>query len=280
MKKSLIASSIMSAAVLVATSAFADDAVNIQSYSSGASVTWDNASGAYPVVTSILSVPGVTVNGYVYGAKGGTFLAADSTGGLEVYGFLSSMYTPVVGNSMLLTGTYDPFDSIPEVTTNTTISGYGPSTVTVEGTGLSAPAGIGTLTSPKLETIPVLAGQGSSLSTSVAAQVLQLDNVTISGQTAGEKFSTNDVTFTITDGSANTMSLFYYPHDFSIANQNLYGLTIPTGPVDIEGIVDYFPSGGYNEFIPLAIVVPEPGTLALCGAGALLALAFRSRKTA
>ncbi len=270
--KILLGTAMASALGMSTSSARASDAAQIFAQSSGTAATYDNASGAYPVVTAILSMPGVTINGYSYSQYSGTYLTADSSGEMEIYGFNSGIYAPTVGDALNVTGVYKPFDGIPEVTTNSTYTG----SVTVESTGNAAPAGIGTLTSPITTTIPTI-NTGATPVQGIAAQILQLDNVTITGQTAGETFGTGDLSLTVTDG-AHSMTLFYYPHDFSIANQNLFGETIPTGTVDIEGLVDYFSPS--DEFIPLQITsVPEPATLSLCGLGGLMLFKLVRRRS-
>jgi hypothetical protein len=270
---SLITAAIVSTFVLAgATSVLAQqDAAGIYGDASGP-VNYNNTSGAYPVVTSVLSVPGVTINGYTYSASSGTFLAADSSGSVEIYDTPVGTYVPTLGDGIDVTGTASPFDGIPEIKVAAT------GTVTLESSGNAAPAGIGTLASPTTTTISAI-NTGANPVQSIAAQVLQLDDVTISGQTVGETFGTADLTLSISDG-VNSMTFFYYPHDFSVANQNLFGETIPTTPVDMVGLVDFFSPN--NEFLGLQIIpVPEPTTLALCGAGALLTLVvFRQRKQA
>ena len=68
MKKNyLLTSLIASTVVLFASNVLADSAITIEGYASGTAVTYDNASGAYPVITAILSQPVVgTLDGYTY----------------------------------------------------------------------------------------------------------------------------------------------------------------------------------------------------------------------
>src|SRR5580658_6170278 len=99
MKKQLFIGAIAAQSVLSASNLLASSAATIFGDASGTVVTYDNVSGAYPVVTAILNTPGVTINGYTYSATSGTFLTADSTGGMEIYNYLGSGYTPTVGDA-------------------------------------------------------------------------------------------------------------------------------------------------------------------------------------
>jgi hypothetical protein len=266
--KLLIAAAIAAAFGATASNALAQqDAAQIFGDTSGTAVTYNNASGAYPVVTAILSTPGITVNGYSYSATSGTFLAADSTGSIEIYDTPSATYTPTVGDGLLITGTYDPFDEIPELKVSTT------GTVSVESTGNASPAGAGTFSSPLDVTISQI--NSGTVAQQYGAQLLEINNASISGAAAGTTYGTADETYTITDASGTT-ALFYYPHDFSVANQNLFGETVDQSDVDVIGLVDSF--DGSTEFLPLQIaVVPEPTTLAVAGLGGLSMLLLRRR---
>jgi len=236
---------------------------------SGTTVTY-GVSGNYPVITSIVEQPG-TFNGKTYTSW--TFLAQDSSGSMEIFGSASVLttlgFTPAVGDAIQVSGTYSPFLSIAELGTLTSIS--------LESAGNSVGSPItGTLSSLNSPTFSV---GGSILPESLAGTLVQLDDVTISGQTAGETFGIANLTLTATD-STGSEALYYYPTSFSLANQNLFGQTIPTGPVDIVGIASDY-NGTTPEFVPLSITaVPEPATLSLCGAGAALALFVGRRRKA
>jgi hypothetical protein len=265
--KLLLSTAIASVFGATASNALALDAAEVFTNSSGTAVTYNNASGSYPVVTAILSVPGVTVNGYSYSATSGTFLAADSSGSLEIYDTPSGTYTPTLGDGLLVTGTYSPFDEIPELKVSTT------GTVTVESTGNASPAGASTFSSPINVTLSQI--DSGTVAQQYGAQLLEINNASISGATAGTTYGTADETYTITDASGST-ALFYYPHDFSVANQNLFGATVDQSDVDVIGLVDSF--DGSTEFLPLQVtVVPEPATLALAGLGGLSMLFLRRR---
>jgi len=83
MKNHQLLSGILSvSAALAASSVMADDASTIEGYASQTTgVTYDNASGSYPVITSVLTTPG-TVNGKSFTAY--SLLAQDSTGSIEI----------------------------------------------------------------------------------------------------------------------------------------------------------------------------------------------------
>ena len=258
----LTAIAVASTTVFSTSKLFADSAAAIEGDASGTLVTYDNASGAYPIVTAILSVGGQTLNGFTYSASKYAFLAQDSTGSLDVFGALpAGSFTPTVGDGVSIAGTYSPFDGLAEIETITS--------ATLESSGNTAP-------SAKLETIAGI-GTGATLPEDLNGFLIQIDNITISGQTAGETFGIGDVAFTMNDGTGS-MSLFYDPTSYSVSNQNLFGETIPTGLSDVTGVLEIFDNA--PEFVPLDITpVPEPTTLSLCAVGGLLTLALRRRKS-
>ncbi|MGD0542740.1 MAG: hypothetical protein ABSB33_14595, partial [Tepidisphaeraceae bacterium] len=197
------------------------------------------------IITAILSKPG-TFNGKTYTSY--AIFANDGTGSADVFGKLptGSTYTPTVGDDVSgVTGTWSPYQQIPELESMTSIS--------ANSSGNPVPA-IGTTTIPLLNV--------ATLSYSIAGYLLDLDNVTITGQTAGEKFGITNIALTVTDTLGNSMELYYWPTSYSAANVNLFGETIPTGPVDISGFGSvYTPAVGAAEpeFNPISMVsVPEP----------------------
>jgi hypothetical protein len=269
MKKNyLLTGLIASAVVLFASNALASTAAAIFPDLTGTVVTYDNASGAYPVVTAILSRQGAVSAGHTYSTT--TLLAQDSTGSLDIFGINETTwgYSPQVGDGIYVQGTYSPFHQIPEVETIQNIF----------------QTSAGNPVSPTLATIPQL--NVSTLPQSIAGSLIELDNVTISG---GGSFSSifptyagGNVSYTVTDGSANNMVLYDWVTSYSTAAA-LGGTAVPTGPVDIIGFDSVFTSGSTStaEFTPISIIsVPEPTTLSLCGGCALLALMFRSRRKA
>jgi len=235
---------IAAAAALGNATAFAQDAAMIETDASGTLVTYSDAT-----ITAVLSQAGTSSDGYSY--SNWAFLANDGTGSLEIFGHLpsGSTYVPTVGDQITLSGTYSPFNSIPEIGTLTSI--------TLVSSGNPVAPSVVT-------TIPTIDSALPNLpEPSIGGQLLTLDNVTISGLTT---FPTHaNGTATITDGGGNTMTLFQYASSYSGAGA-LGGQSVPTGPVDITGIADVF--DGATEFIPVAITpVPEPSCLALLGMG-------------
>ncbi|MGD1087424.1 MAG: PEP-CTERM sorting domain-containing protein [Verrucomicrobiota bacterium] len=280
-KSSLITGGIVSAAVLVAVNAFAQvgtqSAAGIQTDASGTVVTYGSYyNGNYPVITAVLDSGG-TLNGLTYSGKDESFLAYDGSGSLEFFGIEPGSPTLSVGEGIGITSIkYSPYEGLPELATNasTAFTLYPSSGGNVN----TVPAPV-TATVATLNTDAGLLSANGTLPNSVAGNLIVIDNVTIGlGTNLVTTFGIKNLTLTATDitGSA---ALYYYVTDDELANQNLYGTTIPTGPVDIEGVETVF--DGAAE-IDLLAIVPEPGTLALCGAGAaVLALfVFRSRKTA
>jgi hypothetical protein len=250
---------IVSTTVLCASNALADSAATIFSDPSSTLVTYDNASGAFPVITTIMSLGGgAVVGGHTF--NNWAILAQDSTGSIELFGSLPGGYTPTLGDAISVSGTYSPFHQIPEIGTMTSI--------TLESSGNPVPSTL-------LETIPSL--NQATLPQSIAGSHVELDNVTISG--ASGNFPNANTSYTITDG-VNSMVMFFNPTSYS-TDAALIGSPIPTGPVNILGLDTVFPTGSIPELIPNMIIsVPEPTTLSLCGASALLALALRSRRKA
>jgi hypothetical protein len=102
---------------------------------------------------------------------------------------------------------------------------------------------------------------------------LELHNVEFSG--AGGNFPTHaNGTYTVTDLSGNNpLTLFQWASSYSTAG-TLGGTPVPTGPVDIYGIVDIF--DGTPEFVPFSITpaaasTPEPGSAGLILVGVIAA---------
>jgi len=249
---------------ICASSAMADTAATIFGYASGTAVQYDNASGAFPVVTTILSVPGATVNGKTYSATSGSFLVADATGSLQIFGTPAATYTPYVGDNIIVNGTYSPYHQLPEIGSVTS--------VVLAGSGSPSP-----IVQPQVVTVSQT--DVPTLPQSIAGQLLQIDNATITGQTTGQTFGIANLTLTVTD-STGSQTLYYWPTSYSSANANLYGQTIPTGPVDIIGIASVFPTGSVDEFLPINIVpAPEPSSIALAAIGGVAVLmGLRRRK--
>jgi hypothetical protein len=263
--KILVATAVASFMGLSASNVLASDAAQIEAGASG-TVTYDNASGAYPVVNAVLTAPG-SLDGYTY--KNYSFLAADSSGSLDMfYSSSAATYAPTVGDAVSVTGSYAPFDGVPEIDTPLSISQIssgnaysGPALVTIPQVNVTS------LNSPGLVNSP--------------GMLVQIDNVTLGN--AGSVWTSHaNVTTTISDG-VNSMVLYDWASSYSVDGA-LGGTVAPTGLVDVTGFVDFYAGSSEAEFIPVSIsAVPEPAALPLCGAGlALVAGVFcsRSRKQA
>lgn len=292
----LLASSVAIAVISLGTNVMADNAATIETYPINTGVQYDG-NGSYPIVTAILSAPhgtaynpGATLDGYTY--NNWSYLAADPSGSIDLFysSSLSEPYSsPTIGDTILVQslsggpgGNYSPFDGIPEIANSSA------NPLTIQGPGSSG--NLPYNPTPALTTIPTInvgtslpAGAGIN-SSGFAGTLLTLDNVTISG--AGANWATHaNVTGTITDGSNNSMVMFLWASSYSSCGAiAAAGGPVPTGPVDMTGFVDDFYSSSTGvteaEFVPTSIIsVPEPTILGLCGAGALLALGLRSRKT-
>jgi hypothetical protein len=268
-KKLLLAATLASAMAEAGSNALADSAATIFGDATGTAVTYNNASGAYPVITAILSQPG-TVDGYTLTSY--SFLAQDSTGSLDIYGTLSGLgYTPTVGDAISISGTYSPYHQIPELGTLTSI--------TLQSSGNA-------VSSPSVYTIPQLTASGTgALPQGLAGQLVTLDNVSLYTDSAATipvsgNFATHaNVTLYAKDAVGNIMEIYDWASSYSTAGA-LGGTPEPTGLVDITGFVSQ--SGTFSpEMTPVLITTtPEPTTLALAGAGGLLALIFRHRRKA
>jgi hypothetical protein len=133
---------------------------------------------------------------------------------------------------------------------------------------------------------PGRGGRLGTILTDGAGYLLQMNNLTI-GDSGGVNglfpdagnHSTANETFTVTDGSRNSMTLFDWV--FSHTTCAAFGdQAVPTGPVDMTGFVSIFTSGGVStaEFAPISIsAVPEPANFGLIGGGALALVALFRR---
>ena len=250
------------------------DAYDIEtSNPTGGTETYDNTSGAYPVVSDVLTTPG-TLDGYTYTRD--VYLLADSSGSIEMYYSSSvSSYVPTVGDALLISAMpYAPYEGIPEA------GGAGMS-ITLESQGNSVSA-------PLLVTIPQinvtgldaynLVGSvpGSAGNPDFAGYLVTVDDVTLGN--AGSTWTTHaNNTTTITDQSGNSMVLYQYASQYE-QSAALGGTVAQTGLVDVTGFVDYYAGSSEAELIPISITsVPEPATTFLSGLCALLGGVFCCR---
>jgi hypothetical protein len=302
-KKRLLVAAVMASAVaLVGVKVYADDASDIESfYTVGSTVSYDNTAGddanGYPILSWIGSQPG-TFGGHSF--TGWSVFVEDETGSIELFTSQSTLSvlatngstpgnssttppygtptgTLTAGMGLNTQGTWSPYDGIPEVTFTTTkaTNDY----IAVTSTGNAIPASP-IFTIPQLEA-GTANGAGVLTNAAIAGQIIELQNVTISGSTGSfqstfpleTQANTVDESYTITDGSGNHLEMFDWTTSYSVCAA-MGGKPVPTGPQTMYGFFDSF-----NEFVPLEIV-PEPSTLMLAGMGLIGGLlAIRRRRS-
>jgi hypothetical protein len=261
-KSALSAGAIASVLALIGANALAADIATIQSQTSGtAGLTLDSG----PIVTAIMSQPG-TFGGRTYTSW--AVLAQDSTGSIDLFSSAASFgsYIPTVGDVITATGTYSPYHQIPELASLTAIS--------LNSQGSAVPAR------------PVAAIADLNLSLTIpqnlAAYPVELDNVSIYTDAAGTipatgNFAAANTAFYLKDTDGNIMEMYFWYTSYS-CDGAMVGTPIPTGPVNVVGLLSQsttFPV----EITPYSITsVPEPSVLALAGLGLLGALVARRRQ--
>lgn len=217
----------------------------------GGSVTL-GTSGSALIITQVLN-HGTTGDSNLYAV-----LATDGTGSVDLYGDFTSWstnpsYVPTPGDSIQVTGSWAPYHQIPEIGT---LSGLN---VLSSNNPLPDPI-VKTVTQVNYSNLlPTATDAGH---TEIAGYYITINNATINlnGNPANFPSGTNS-SMTITDmsGPGNTasapMTLYYWPTSYSVANYNLGGYPVPTGPVSISGFVSVFSDGTTNtsEFSPISI---------------------------
>ncbi len=242
---------------LVTTATRASTIAQVETQASGSPATLDNN----PVITYIASMPG-SGDGYTY--TNYAILANDGTGSLDLFGHLpvGSTYVPTVGDAISVSGTYSPFDNIPEIATMTSIS------LVESGDPVPAPTPV---------TIPQMTALGATQNYAIQEYLLALNNVTFVAPPASYPVHAN-LSLTATDGT-NSMTVFFNPSSYSVSDP-LGGTAIPTGPVNITGIASVF--NGVAELLPFTVTpvnVPEPASLGLLAVGGIAILTRRRRSS-
>jgi len=259
------------AAIGMAAPAFGSTIASVETQPTGTvGVSIGTPTDPAAVITLIASQGGGTkLDGYTY--NNWAILANDGTGSIDLFGALpagTTEPTPTAGDAVSATGTYSPFDGIPEIGSMTALTNV--------SSGNPVPA-------PLTTTIPQINQTASTNpipNNGINEYLLTLDNVTILGSggtplSPGQTFPTHATgTYQLTDGT-NTLIMFDWASSYSLCGM-LGGTVIPQGPVDITGIADVFSPNA--EFVPFFITpVPEPASVGLLAMGGLMLLKRRGR---
>jgi len=261
-------------------------------------VDWDNTGNAgYPVVNAIGSRPGV------YGGHTFTYwvvMAQDSTGSMDLDVTTSSLnalatingttHGPALtsfalGDQITANMAWVPYHQIPELNVYTNAA---------DGAFVTKLSSGNPYAGPKLTSIESVLALGNSVFvtnasptpnsvSALAGYYVEIDNVTISGSTGGytavfPSYLSNIAaeSYTISDGTTN-MLMFDWTTSYSV-DAALGGGGVPTGPVNVYGIISVNPGAANAEFIPFAII-PEPSAFVLAGLGLAGLLAIRRRRS-
>jgi hypothetical protein len=240
--KTLVVSAVAFASLSLHGIAMGSTVAQVEAQASGTAATLDND----PVITYIAAQPG-TIDGITY--LNYAFLVNDGTGSLDIFGALpsGSTYVPTVGDSISVSGTYVPFDNMPEIDLGSAISRV--------SAGNSIPG-------PTHVTIPQLLALGSNPNYGIQEYLLELDNVSFVPPFS--VFPPVNGVLIVTDGTHD--ATLYCDRLTYSAGTALAGTSIPSGLVDITGIVrvEFNEIGDVVEFLPFSVTpVPEPTSLLL-----------------
>ncbi len=287
----LFVGAIVGAVALVGTRVLASDASDIeQFFGTGAYVQYDNASGDYPVITAVGSMPTV-LGGKTYTSW--SVFAEDSTGSLDLFttvAVLSNLNANGnatstnmnVGDKLNVAGQWSPYHQIPEMAFNSAFIG-------TPSNNYFNTVSTGNAIAPRpVFTVSQIAATGSAPSNflNIAGYYLEIDNVTITtsngltslpGYVGGVAPTIAQETYTMTDNTGS-MTMFDWVTSYSGADM-LAGTPIGAGNVyNMKGFVSYN-TGGPLEFTPLSLeAVPEPSSVALVGLGVAGLVALRRRR--
>jgi hypothetical protein len=301
----LVAGVVASAVVLVGTRVLADNAWDIESFvstnvGSATPVTYDGSNDGgnnMAIIDAITSRP-KTVAGRTFTSW--SIVANDASGAILIYSSTSALnsmgYTsPAVGDQISVTGNWAPYHGIPELSTPYTVFtklSSGNATIGAKATTIPtvlANAGIGNADSSYGNAHPDNGQNNFPLSQTLAGYIVEIPDVVVSGLGTYVNFPNASLAFTITDNSANSMTLYFWPSSYS-SSADMIGAPIPTWPVDVYGFLSSYPSklaaslGGTNlwqdEITPIAFVgsIPEPSSFMLAGMGLLSLIAVMRRR--
>jgi len=290
-KNWLLVALVASALAFVGTRVRADMAGDIESYANYAALTFNGAgddvyggNDADAIVDTIMSQPG-TFGGHSY-----TYwevLAGDASGSLETDFSSASLHslgwTPAVGQNISVSATYNPYHALPEIVTASAATVLNPNA----GFTWAAPGGI--QGGSQDTTIPnALNNSGAQkylpLNPNLTGYLVEIDNVTVSGQGALTTFPQTNETMYINDTGGNQLTMYFWYTSYSCDGQ-MAGGTIPTYPVNVFGMLSSYPSVSsgvttwQDELVPTAFVgIPEPSSFMLAGIGLLSLLAVIRRR--
>jgi hypothetical protein len=280
----LLAGTIVSAIALVGARVYADDASDIEGfYPDNAYVAYDDMSGDYPVVTAILSQPGV-FGGHTY--TGWSVLAQDQTGSLDLFISQRSLTTMThnasasiaVGDALNVAGQWSPFHQIPELSFSSVPASNNYFTIVSHGNPRPT---------PPVFTVSQLNVNNISNHIEFAGYFLQIQNAILSGSTGSfqstfpnyAQANIASESYTITD-QTGSMTMFDWVRSYSVAGA-LGGIAVPYGPIDALGFVSYNPGGSAEVTLLPDFLIPEPSSFALVGMGmgSLAALVIRRHRS-
>jgi Lamin Tail Domain len=244
MKKVLLVATATVVSAIAASNALASNALTIFNTPASTPVTYDNASGAYPIINAILSQPG-TVNGFTFTAW--SFPAVDSTGSIIMYGAMpaSSSYVPTVGDAISVQGTYSPYHQIPEIGTLTAI--------TQMSSGHAAPP-------PSVFTIADMIAS-TTIPQNMAGHLVEVTNVMLYTDAAATipvagNFPAANTALYAKDSAGNVMEVYVWMTSYSTCAA-FAGTPEPAGRVNIVGILSQ--SGTFPvELTPISFIPLGP----------------------